>query len=622
MTGLTKGPKTTYECSICLKPYIKKGCLTKHLKNVHQVTAPPAGKEFLDSTSYSELDRDETILRTVGQIITGHDFMQDIFGDEGDDLEGEVDDTVEVVNQEVEPARHEHEETVTPSTLSPPVTAPTVPPCAEAQKYIIQKGKTLPASFLASVLPAPGFLEELDKSLKDQEEPPEVTHMLTTVDDDISCHICEICGENYIGKAKLSEHILEHDKGAPSPPADMPSLGDYLASMKYSMDRQTAIMSQQSATMSQHLKIISRQGVMIEKLLAFQHIKTRENTTTIETVTLEEPSLLLKCTDCDFEGDSNNKLDSHMRAKHIMQPEPVKCPMCNFTDNSGSELVKHVENKHPEKYECELCRQHFTSITELNKHITENHVQQNQKSTETGLLIGDSHIKSVSNRILERACKGQRLRNPARTKPSEGSAYTTTRYWPNAKFPDSNLEERLPKLLREKPYEYMITLTPSNNISNVKEMENQMQYKHAESTALETLALVEKAFKDSDTLKDAMIVELPPRVDSERLQSLTEYSNFVLRDAVNKSTLKQRITIASLDGLWDYSEQDIYGHPDSSRYDGIHMRGKHGSKAYTRCIEEAVKSSRFSNTSITPSATFPTTYPSIPTSNRYQVLSN
>ena len=173
-------------------------------------------------------------------------------------------------------------------------------------------------------------------------------------------------------------------------------------------------------------------------------------------------------------------------------------------------------------------------------------------------------------------------------------------------------------MLREKPYDYMITLTPSNNITNIKDQENNLQYKLAESTATETLAIVEKALKDSDTLKDAIIVELPLRVDSETLQSLTEYSNFVLREAVRKSNLKDRITVASLDALWDYSEQHIYGHPSSSRYDGIHMRGKFGRKAYTRCIEEAVKSSRFANTPSSP----PSTFSSISTSNRFQVLSN
>ena len=118
--------------------------------------------------------------------------------------------------------------------------------------------------------------------------------------------------------------------------------------------------------------------------------------------------------------------------------------------------------------------------------------------------------------------------------------------------------------------------------------------------------------------KDAIIVELPPRVDSETLQSLTEYSNFVLREAVKKSNLKDRITVASLDALWDYNKQHIYGHPSSTRYDGIHMRGKFGSKAYTWRIEEAVKSSRFANTSSSP----PSTYSPISTFNRFQVLSN
>ena len=75
MTGPTK---TKYECNLCQKPYVKKGCLTKHLKNVHNVNDSDAEKGFLDSTSYSELDRDETILRTVGQIMTADRFYQDL----------------------------------------------------------------------------------------------------------------------------------------------------------------------------------------------------------------------------------------------------------------------------------------------------------------------------------------------------------------------------------------------------------------------------------------------------------------------------------------------------------------------------------------------------------------
>ena len=72
-------------------------------------------------------------------------------------------------------------------------------------------------------------------------------------------------------------------------------------------------------------------------------------------------------------------------------------------------------------------------------------------------------------------------------------------------------------MLRKKPYDYVITLTPSNNITHIKDQENNLEYKLAESTATETLTIVEKTLNNSDTLKDAIIVELLSRVDSETL---------------------------------------------------------------------------------------------------------
>ena len=117
-----------------------------------------------------------------------------------------------------------------------------------------------------------------------------------------------------------------------------------------------------------------------------------------------------------------------------------------------------------------------------------------------GLLVGDSHVKYVNSRTVEKKLKGKRLRNPALTKPKEASAYTTTRYWPEAKFPDSNLEDRVPKLLSEREYKYMITLAPSNNIKNIENMESVEQYKMAEHTANETLAIVEKALEKTKSL--------------------------------------------------------------------------------------------------------------------------
>ena len=331
-----------------------------------------------------------------------------------------------------------------------------------------------------------------------------------------------------------------------------------------------------------------------------------------------DPNQMTQCKECQYKTDSKNQMETHMNARHSKEPKPVKCPMCNYKNNSGSKVTKHVEEQHPEKHECDICKKSFTSEDNLKTHTTDKHKQQTANNVDWGLIVGDSHIKSVNTRRLEKACRGKRLRNPASTKPKEGSAYTTTRYWPNARFPENNLEQTVPKLLSERKYDYLITLTPSNNIKNVEDMESNEQYNMAESTALETLAIVEKALEKSNTLKHAVIMELPPRADSARLQSLTEFCNFVLRDIVFRSKHKQKITLGSFDRLYDFSEDDLFGHQSSTSYDGIHLRGDWGTEAFTDCIRAAVRHSRFSSSLATTS---PTPAP-ISTSNQFQVLSN
>ena len=239
--------------------------------------------------------------------------------------------------------------------------------------------------------------------------------------------------------------------------------------------------------------------------------------------------------------------------------------------------------------------------------------------------MGDSHVKTVKSRHIERKLKGNKLRNPAASSPREGAAYTTTRDWPNAHFPNSNLAERVPELLNERSYESLIVLTPSNNIKNVENLDWEVQNRLAIKTSTDTVSIVEKALEQNNTLKKAVVVELPPRADSMRLQELTEFANFTLRNTIEKSIYKSQITLARLDSLYQYAEKDIFGSPSSRKNDGIHMRGRLGATAYTECIMTALKSADLCltrSTSINSTNTEAVDTPTIPTSNYYQVLSN
>ena len=239
--------------------------------------------------------------------------------------------------------------------------------------------------------------------------------------------------------------------------------------------------------------------------------------------------------------------------------------------------------------------------------------------TDLTLLIGDSHVRTVQARRLENKLAGGRLTVPAAQSPREGSAYTTTRQWPGAFYPDSNLAERLPALLAKQPCKSIIVLTPSNNIKNLEKLDSYEQSELAIQTALDTVASVEKALAESPGLEKAVIVELPPRADSWRLAELTEFSNFALRGAVEKSALSSKITLASLDSLYNHSNEKIFGRRNSRnyKYDGVHLRGKLGAKLYTESILTAVRAAGLASSHVVNAATDP-----ILTHNRYSVLSN
>ena len=266
----------------------------------------------------------------------------------------------------------------------------------------------------------------------------------------------------------------------------------------------------------------------------------------------------------------------------------------------------------------------FGNKAELKAHGLDKHT-----TSDWVLLVGDSHVKSVKSRQIERKLKGNKLGNPAASSPREASAYTTTRDWPNARFPDSNLTERIPKLLSERAFGSLIVLTPSNNIKNIEHLDWEEQNKLAMKTLIDTVKVIENALQQHDSLEKAVIVELPPRADSTRLSELTEFANFSLRGCVEKSQYKDKITIASLNSLFQYTEKEIFGSPSSRKNDGIHLRGKNGSESYTRCITGARKSaglcitrSTTNNEAINPTITETQGSPTIPTSNYYEVLSN
>ena len=642
-----------FNCVYCEKRYKKRGWLASHIAKKHDDT-------YL-------LEKDMTTMRDYA-----HDLSQEEAANNlSENPMWQPDD----LNNTLAP-------TSTPRVAGPvPRVAAPVPLCNKASNYVNEMGKSLPASFLATLLPAPGFLTNLEESLQEEQIS---TDLLNRFDEDIRCYKCEDCGFTFLGISNLKKHTenthrpnFQHSMPDPA----LPSLGDYLSSLEEKIEHCTDLISKQSALLGKLLNIqVSKSQALSPTKVASSdklppvieieddprnifecdycqfktdhksqlnlHISGRHSETTplvccpiCDYKNTSEPEVTkhvqdhhpdtqpYKCDNCESEFNSKTSFNKHKVEKHKKTAQAIDCPFCNYRNNSELTVTKHIEDKHKETISCNKCHMEFSSIPNLKAHKVaihepktgdvidvENTESEGTAKTKWCLLVGDSHTKSVKTRRIERKLLGNRLRNPAQSSPRAGSAYTTTPNWPGALYPDSNLAERVPKLLNERPYNSMIVLTPSNNIKNVEHLDTNKQNELAVKTALETVATVEKALKDSTTLKAAVIVELPPRADSQRLAGLTEFSNFTLRAAVEKSALRSQITLASLDTLYNYTEQDIFGSPSSPFYDGIHMRGRHGGQAYTNCIVTAVAAAGLSKNRITT--------PDISTSNRYEALSN
>ena len=186
-------------------------------------------------------------------------------------------------------------------TSTPKAPAP-VPLCPRANHYIIEKGKTLPATFLETLLPPPGFLEDLNRSLQKENQ---VTNLLDRFEQEIRCLKCDICKLTCLGSKNLrnhmeSNHLQESQPSRPDP--DLPSLGDYLVSLETKIDKCTNYIIEQSV-------ITSKQSIMIEKLLALNEAKSVKKD--------DDVTQFFKCGRCNFETEDRPILNNHMNQTHL-----------------------------------------------------------------------------------------------------------------------------------------------------------------------------------------------------------------------------------------------------------------------------------------------------------------
>ena len=289
--------------------------------------------------------------------------------------------------------------------------------------------------------------------------------------------------------------------------------------------------------------------------------------------------------------------------KHVEDhhPETFSCTKCNHGFLSKSELDNHTKNVHlslssnspsqssEEQLNCDKCESVFISLPNLNRHVEQVHVS--KAKAKNTLLLGDSNSKYQNPRLIEKVLGGKGLFTPGCVSPRTGRAYCSTREWPNSRFPDNNLEDKVIEQLAVREHSNLVFGAPCNDISNIGDMhDTSEQYRLAVKSSENCIKIAEKALREYPRLEKVVIPERLPRAD--HLSDLSEYANFALRTLADKSKLRRRIVVAPMESLYFRTEEEmakIFGSPNSDMFDGIHPKGKLGKKLYNACLISAIK---------------------------------
>ena len=362
-------------CPYCEKKYDNRGWLPKHIKQHHE-------NSFL-------LDNNMTVLKEAG-----HDESC---------LEAEFNNPDNTIRDEHEQVTHPK---ISSSTPSPP---PMVPLCQNANKYIIKRGNTLPASFLTTLLPAPGFLDMLNDSLQTPASPQiEALHspassqlgVLQGTLLNVEEVMCEECGKLFEDENLLRTHLnIEHDKKQVSVVNGNTTYKceDCEFRTQMAVDLFHHNIYEHNPEAPQITREIKPVDPAVIYLLAEQNMVLGEEVKKLHT---QVKSLMEKsksdtsvmCNKCQDKLTYPTRLQEHLRKEHSCmtckqsfktekKKKKIKylCETCNKSYHQKDEFQRHTESTHPEqhdkdvKFTCTECD--YTEKTEkgLVKHMEYTH---------------------------------------------------------------------------------------------------------------------------------------------------------------------------------------------------------------------------------------------------------
>ena len=209
------------------------------------------------------------------------------------------------------------------------------------------------------------------------------------------------------------------------------------------------------------------------------------------------------------------------------------------------------------------------------------------------LYIGDSISANVDFDKLEEAIQSEFVKAKAYTSVHDTTANVAKQA---AKFPEQNFQDVIPDQLRKDAFRYLIIQAGSVDISNLNtkdKPEEHFEYFRQETvlSATNLFRAAEKALEDKPSIEKVVIMNQIPRYDRSDIDPLSLKSalsllyNKTLTALWMDSSKKLKIFIGTHNIECSGAIREArYRNTMSGKFDGIHLLGSSGTKAYTESV--------------------------------------
>ena len=157
-------------------------------------------------------------------------------------------------------------------------------------------------------------------------------------------------------------------------------------------------------------------------------------------------------------------------------------------------------------------------------------------------------------------------------------------FFARGKFPENSYSQKLPEILDLTKVDNLYLQTPTNDITNISEMVNENGVpKHGMDETVNNKAyhsswsmtrFAQIALEKYPDIKNVILINRPVRVD--KMNKISQLSNDNLKEIVTKiNNPKIRISEHNIHTQGE-TKENIFGHYNDTRNDGIHMNGPNG----------------------------------------------